>query len=244
MKEGGNRNRETAPLISVITVTFNAKKFIEACIESVNTQNYKNIEHVILDGGSTDGTIDSLERLNDKIGYWRSEPDKGIYDAMNKAVTYARGQWILFLGADDTLLPGFSEMAMLLTDKNCVYYGESQWKHVIHGGAFNPYRLAKFNICHQNIYYPRSIFDRYQYNTDYIVNADHFLNIQCFTDPDFRFEFHPILVSVYAADGYSSLNYDANFMRDKDAIIKKYFGKAIYYRYKLRKFRHFIKGKK
>ena len=245
MIEGGYRKPgDDTPTVTIITVTYNAKAFISSCIDSVASQHFKNIEHVILDGGSTDGTISLLERYEEKIAYWRSEPDNGIYDAMNKAVKYAKGKWILFLGADDTLLPGFSEMAALLKDESCVYYGESQWKHVIHGGAFNAYRLAKFNICHQNIFYPKSVFDYYQYHTDYIVNADHYLNIQCFADKRFKFEFHPILVSVYAADGYSSVNYDANFMKDKDGIIKKNFSRFVYLRYKLRKFRHFLKGKK
>ena len=231
------------PLISVITVTYNAVSFLEQCIQSVARQQYPNIEHIILDGGSIDGTIQLLEKFDDKITYWKSESDNGIYDAMNKAVKYANGEWILFLGADDTLLPGFSEMAKILTDRNCIYYGESKWKHIIHGGAFNAYRLAKFNICHQSIFYPKSVFDYFSYKTEYVVNADHYLNILCFTDTRFRFEFHQILVSVYAEGGFSSKSVDPAFVRDRDHIIKAHFGKLIYYRYRFRQFRHFIKGK-
>lgn len=247
MKEGGKKriNRTNSlPIVTVITVTFNAASFLENCIESVSSQSYPNIEYVILDGGSTDGTIEILEKMNHKISYWKSEPDLGIYDAMNKAVEYATGDWILFLGADDTLLPGFSTMCHLLRDKNCIYYGESQWQNIIHGGAFNGYRLAKFNICHQNIFYPKTVFDRYNYNCDYKVNADHYLNILCFTDKRFRFEFHPVLVAHYAAGGYSSSNIDHLFIKDKDSIIKNHFNALIYLRYKFRKFRHFITGKR
>lgn len=250
MKEGGIRlikeNQHASndnPLITVITVTYNARQFLEDCINSVISQSYSNIEHVILDGGSTDGTVDFLEEQQDKIAYWRSEPDNGIYDAMNKAVKYARGKWILFLGADDTLLPGFSQMAPLLKDDSCIYYGESRYKDTIHGGFFDAYRLARFNICHQNIYYPKDLFNYYEYDTRYKVSADYHLNLLCFADKRFRFEFHPILVAVYAAGGFSSIITDIAFKRDKAKIIRDNFSRLIYWRYQLRKFRHFIKGR-
>lgn len=251
MKEGGKRLatndqklENDGPLITVITVTYNAEKFLNDCISSVSDQEYKNIEHLIFDGGSTDGTLNILEESNQKIGYWRSEPDNGIYSAMNKALTFAKGKWILFLGADDKLLPGFSEMAKLLKDENCIYYGESQFKNTIHGGFYDAYRLVKFNICHQNIFYPRNVFEYYTYNESYRVSADHYLNIQCFADKRFRFEYHPILVAIYAPGGFSSFAIDEMFKKDKDKIIKANFSTLIYWRYKLRKFRHFIKGKK
>jgi glycosyltransferase involved in cell wall biosynthesis len=250
MKEGGTRllrvTKEVTdyPLVSVITVTYNADKFIKNCIESLSTQSYPHIEHIILDGGSSDCTVEILSTLNQHIVYWRSEPDEGIYHAMNKAVKYAKGEWVLFLGADDTLLPGFSDLAYLLKDKNCIYYGDSQWEHIIYGGKFNAYRLAKFNICHQSIFYPKGVFDLYEYKTDYIVNADHYLNIQCFTNNRFRFEYHPIKISVYGAGGFSSINEDIQFRKDKDGIVKSNFSKTVYLRYKLRKFRHIIKGRK
>jgi glycosyltransferase involved in cell wall biosynthesis len=251
MKEGGLRLRNNIqahtesihPRVTIITVTYNAGNFLQACIDSVASQAFQNIEHIIFDGGSTDNTLEILQS-NPQISYWRSEPDQGIYNAMNKAIRHAKGDWLLFLGADDTLLPGFSELARLLTDHQCVYYGESQWLHMIHGGPFTPYRLAKFNICHQNIFYPKSVFDHYHYQEDYKVSADYHLNILLFTDHRFRFEFHPILVSIYAAGGFSTQNTDLSFNKDRDKIVKENFGRLIYLRYKLRQFRHFIKGKK
>jgi glycosyltransferase involved in cell wall biosynthesis len=250
MTEGGLRLKniqddpgEVRPRVTVITVTYNAGKFLQACIDSVTSQAFQNIEHIIFDGGSTDDTLEILQ-ANQQLAYWRSEPDRGIYDAMNKAIKHAKGDWLLFLGADDTLLTGFSELSGLLIDHNCVYYGESQWLHMIHGGSFNHYRLAKFNICHQNIFYPKSVFDHYKYNEEYKVSADYHLNILLFTDSRFRFEFHPILVSIYAAGGFSSQHIDLSFNKDRDQIVKENFGRLIYLRYKLRQFRHFIKGKK
>ena len=92
------------PLISVVTVSYNAVSTIEQTIISVLNQMYSNIEYIIIDGGSTDGTVDIIKRYDDKIAYWRSEPDRGIYDAMNKGILQAKGEWIYFIGASDLLL--------------------------------------------------------------------------------------------------------------------------------------------
>jgi glycosyltransferase involved in cell wall biosynthesis len=89
------------PLVSVITSSFNAVKTIEQTINSVINQSYPIIEYIIIDGGSTDGTLEVLKKYNDKITYWISEPDTGIYNAWNKALKVAKGDWIAFLGADD-----------------------------------------------------------------------------------------------------------------------------------------------
>lgn len=92
------------PLISVVTVSYNAVSTIEQTIISVLNQMYFNIEYIIIDGGSTDGTVDIIKRYDDKIAYWQSEPDRGIYDAMNKGILQAKGEWIYFIGASDLLL--------------------------------------------------------------------------------------------------------------------------------------------
>ena len=89
------------PLISIVTAVFNGKDYLEEAILSVINQTYDNVEYIIIDGGSTDGTLDIIKKYTDKIDYWISEKDKGIYDAWNKAVQISCGQWIGFLGADD-----------------------------------------------------------------------------------------------------------------------------------------------
>jgi glycosyltransferase involved in cell wall biosynthesis len=89
------------PLISIITPVFNAKNEIERSIDDVQRQTYANKEHIIIDGGSTDGTLEVLQRKDSAIDYWISEADAGIYDAMNKGIDAVRGEWIYFLGVDD-----------------------------------------------------------------------------------------------------------------------------------------------
>ena len=89
------------PLISVITVVFNGAKTLRDTIESVAMQGYENVEHIVLDGGSTDGTVEILQNYNHQLAYWRSEKDGGIYDAMNKGIALATGEYIGMLNADD-----------------------------------------------------------------------------------------------------------------------------------------------
>jgi glycosyltransferase involved in cell wall biosynthesis len=89
------------PLITVITVVFNDVEFIEQTILSVVSQSYKNIEYIIVDGGSSDGTLDVLKKHESKISYYISESDFGIYDAMNKGIKLAKGEWINFMNSGD-----------------------------------------------------------------------------------------------------------------------------------------------
>ena len=95
------KDKKNLPLVSVITVVLNNKKFLEQSISSVLNQSYKNYELIIIDGKSTDGTLDILKKNNSKIDYWISEKDKGIYNAMNKGIKLSRGSIISILNSDD-----------------------------------------------------------------------------------------------------------------------------------------------
>ena len=94
---------ENNPLISVVTVSYNAVSTIEQTILSVINQTYPNIEYVIIDGESTDGTVDVIKKYADRITYWVSEPDKGIYDAMNKGMGISTGDFLIFIGGASLL---------------------------------------------------------------------------------------------------------------------------------------------
>lgn len=89
------------PKVSVVTICYNSVQFIEKTIQSVLSQTYPNIEYIVIDGGSTDGTKEIIEKYSSKITYWCSEKDRGIYDAMNKGIKKATGEWINFMNSGD-----------------------------------------------------------------------------------------------------------------------------------------------
>lgn len=89
------------PLISVVIAVFNGVETLPRCLDSIRSQSYPNKELIVMDGGSTDGTISLLEACTEEIAYWETQPDRGIYHAWNKALARASGDWICFLGADD-----------------------------------------------------------------------------------------------------------------------------------------------
>ena len=96
-------NTDTYPLLTIIIAVFNGDKTIQQCIDSVALQSYPHKQLIIIDGGSTDDTVQLLQENNDVINYWVSEPDNGIYNAWNKGLIKANGEWVCFLGADDYL---------------------------------------------------------------------------------------------------------------------------------------------
>jgi glycosyltransferase involved in cell wall biosynthesis len=126
MKIEGDLNSLHSPLISIITVVYNGVEHLERTIQSIIKQDCTNIEYIIVDGGSTDGTIDILKKHEDNINRWISEPDHGLYNAMNKGVTLAKGDYIMFLNSDDWLEDGALDRVGEIMSKNPgydVYHG-------------------------------------------------------------------------------------------------------------------------
>lgn len=115
------------PLISIITVTYNAGGFLEQTIQSVLKQTYANFEYIIIDGGSTDNTLDIIKQYENNIDFWCSEPDEGIYDAMNKGIALSSGELVGLINAGDSYLP---DALISLVEKYfpsndlSVYYGD------------------------------------------------------------------------------------------------------------------------
>ena len=214
------------PRISIITVVINGVNTLESCIQSIVNQAYDNIEFIVMDGGSTDGTLDILKHYDSKIGFWSSESDKGIYDAMNKGARRATGDWVLFLGCDDTLSADLNNVAPLLRDTGVIYYGDAYWpgRKRFYDGSFSAAKLARTNICHQAIFYPRAVFDKYSFNLRYPFQADWELNMRCFSDPAFRFQYIPLQISIYNdRSGASSTRRDFALEEDYITLMWRHF---------------------
>lgn len=218
-------------LVSVICVTRNAASQLPGLIDSVRKYKTAEVEFIIIDGNSTDETVNCIKQNKDVIDFWLSEPDKGIYDAMNKAVGYAHGKWLYFIGADDILLDGFAEMLPRLEDDSTVYYGGVIYHGKPLSKEFDNYTLAKSNICHQAIFYPAAVFKKYSYDTKYVIWADFHLNIRCWADPEFKFEYHKLIVANYGQGGFSETAVDAVFEKEREGLIRKYLGAYAYWRF-------------
>lgn len=118
--------------ISIITVTYNASTTLEATMLSVFNQTYSCVEYIIIDGGSTDDTINIIGKYANKLSYWVSEPDKGIYDAMNKALKIATGDFLIFMGADDLFYTNdvIQNVVSQISNRDAVYYGSVLFKGI------------------------------------------------------------------------------------------------------------------
>ena len=252
MEEGGSRKGNTIdrqPLVSVVCVTFNAIKTLPNLINSISKYKTNAVEFIVIDGNSTDETIRILKENEAVIDFWISGPDKGIYDAINKSLKYIKGQWINFLGADDSLADGFSKMVDLLKEPNTIYYGNVIFYGKEFKRIYDDYYLTKLNICHQAIFYPRTVFEKYKYDLQYKVYADYHLNLRCWNDPQFKFVHADYLIASFPDGGFSTYTKDAVFETDRDMLFKKHLKRASYYRYLIRTlgfwemFKRFVQNK-
>lgn len=225
------------PVLTIIIATYNAAIYIKDCLSSIAENITEPYELIIIDGNSSDDTIKIVKNFKAVNPTIISEPDKGIYDAMNKGTKLATGKWVLFLGADDRILPSFSKIITHLKDNEGIYYGNCLNGESRFGGRFSNYKLAKMNLCHQAILYPLSVFKRYTFNLKYPVFADYQLNIQCWGDSSFTKTYLDIDIAYYHMEGFSSIAEDLSFKRDKARLVKTYLGNITYIRYRIRKFK-------
>jgi glycosyltransferase involved in cell wall biosynthesis len=215
------------PKFTVITPTFNPGHKLRETASSVLKQ-FSSLEYLVLDGGSVDDSTRLAEELAsvDPRVRFKSEPDRGVYDAMNKGIRAARGRYLYFLGAGDVLLPGVLEKvaAQLPKDDRSLVYGNTEWNGKQYDGKFHPRKLFEKNLCHQAAFYGREIFDLVGlYDENYRLCADWDLNFRCFADPRIRKKYIPICVATYEPGGISTPG-DERFGRDKLELYCRYFG--------------------
>lgn len=209
------------PLISVIVAVYNRSESLQRCIDSVASQTYAPKELIIIDGGSTDGTVKILNLNNEKITYWESKSDRGIYHAFNKALTHAKGDWIYFLGSDDYLwdaqaLSNVAQEIKNIKDKNIrLVYGKvtivsqngdvlqtinkpwSQIKNLFSQGCY---------ICHQGVFQHKSLFEKHgKFDESFPITGDYELLLRELKFKNNQPLFLPnITVAAMQTGGYSS----------------------------------------
>lgn len=204
------------PYFSIIIAVFNGGKTLSKALDSIANQTYKNIEVVIIDGGSTDDTL-LIARQYHQVKYCVSEPDEGIYDAMNKGIQAAKGDWIYFLGSDDYLYENtvLEKVANFAQGCSCeMMYGNVLLNNKVYDGYFDHAKILRTNISHQAIFYKASVLEKLGlYNLKYKTHADWDLNIRCFFDDSIRAKYIDIVVAYFAIGGASS-SHDVTCLRE------------------------------
>jgi glycosyltransferase len=218
--------------ISIITATFNAKSTIEAAIKSVINQTHPHIEYIIVDGGSTDGTLDVIETYKPFIRHFVSEPDMGIYDALNKGIRMATGDVVGFLHADD-LFDTDSTLEMVAKyfqdSKICAVYGDLEYvnfqnpEKVIRywkSKAFTKALLkAGWMPPHPTLFVQRKIYNEIGgFNLKYKISADYDFVLRLFSNTNFAFMYIPSVITRMRVGGTSNKNLKNIIQKSKEDI--------------------------
>lgn len=199
--------------ITVITVTYNAQDCLEQTIQSVTNQTYPNIEYIIVDGGSKDKTIDIIKKYESKISKWISEKDKGIYDAMNKGIDMATGEWINFMNAGDTFVDNntiqkvfnhnYLEYDYIYGDRiNKDFVGTYYEKATPFFEQKNRYCPQK-GVCHQSTFVRKVTAQKFKFHLKFPVNADFKMMYDIYANKG-KFLYRPIAIAIYnTIEGFS-----------------------------------------
>lgn len=228
------RKLKKKPLITIITVVFNGEKTLERTIQSVINQTYKNIEYIIIDGNSTDGTLGIIQKYNKKIDYWISEQDKGIYNAMNKGIKLAKGDYIYILGSDDYLYDRevLQKISIHLLNNYDLVYGDIKTIHKVYGEIIFPKREIKLKDIkrrkmppHTSLFMKKDIIlGKGLFNTEYKIASDYELICKCYLD-NYNVKYIPEIIAIFSLDGTSSNSSNQwKLYREDKKIIRENFG--------------------
>lgn len=211
--------------LSIVIPTYNSSKVIKRALDSIVNQTMQDFEVLVMDGASTDNTGEIVASYNDERIKFYSEPDKGIYDAMNKGIAKAHGEWLYFIGSDDWLLDNnvLQSVFSLDIDKYDVVYGdvESDLSEK-NRGEWTLYTL-EYNRCHQAIFYRKTIFDKIgNYTLKYKIGADHDLNLKWFLNQEIKNVFINQKIAHFSSGGFSKEQGDDGFFEDFYSNILRY----------------------
>jgi glycosyltransferase involved in cell wall biosynthesis len=187
--EGGRRVQpdtpdRPAPGITIVTVVFNARALLAKSLQSVLTLQRDDVAYIVVDGASTDGTVDDLHAIGCRLEYWMSERDRGIYNAMNKAIGLAApGSFILFLGAGDTILrlPDADTLSAAQAVGTHVLYGDVMIGEKMFRSSFNKKLQYRNTLHHQGLFVRRDALSEPWFDESFKVFSDWNLNLQLFT---------------------------------------------------------------
>lgn len=209
------------PLFTVITVVYNCADSIEQTIRSVLSQTCSSMEYIIVDGGSTDGTLEIIDRYKDSVSKFVSKPDRGIYDAMNRGIAMAEGLWINFMNSGDT----FTDPSVLTQVKEFIEAGDYD---IIYGDIYElfpdgtqhrkeaehrPASKHRMFFCHQASFVKTEILREIGFDIRYRMSADLKFFKQCY-NKKYRFGHMPIQVAIFDKKGISSRKRDLGLMEN------------------------------
>jgi glycosyltransferase len=165
--------------ISIVTVSYNSAAFIETTIKSVLEQDYDNFEYIIIDGGSTDGTLEIIKKYADQLAYWISEPDGGIYEAMNKGISQATGDIVGMINSDDYYLPNAFKLVNKAfkgkTLNEYIFWGDVEYELLGRVKGWRPQNLKRGAFApHPSMFCPKCIYERIGlYDTSFRLLGDY-----------------------------------------------------------------------
>jgi len=220
--------------ISIIMAVYNRADVVEQAIFSAVNQTYKNIEFIIVDGGSTDGTIDIIKKYEDKISCWVSEPDNGIYDALNKGIKIATGDYIEVLGSDDCFIDenSIARVVAELTEDidilsaTVIHVDEKTHLQMLwhNYSARNQDTYNYRMIPHQGMFVKRELAMKYPFELDLRVVADYKFFLTCYFDDSIHIKYVDFPVVFYSLDGVSSdTSKELQLIQEKNQV-RTYFG--------------------
>jgi len=217
------------PLVAVITVVFNGAEHLQSAITAVANQTYPDIQHIVIDGGSTDGTVSIIERNQSEIAFWKSEPDRGLYDAMNKGLRAVTDPetYVLFANADDSLAgPDVIEKMIAKSSGEDLVYGKMIFTDGEMSGMLGREvtldDLARETLCHPATFVKRRIFERIgEFDTSFTIAADYDFIVRAFA-AGVTTRFVDVVVSRMRMGGLS----DDRFMlscSERKTVIRRHF---------------------
>jgi len=220
--------------ISVITVNFNNKIGLEKTVKSVLGQSYDDFEFIIIDGGSTDGSVDIIQEFKDRVTHWVSEPDKGVYNAMNKGIRVANGEFVIFMNSGDTFVDKnvLYDCAVNITNDFDIYYGDNYKVKENGSKRLKTYPSAlqfsffyTSSINHQSTFIRKSLFDdHFYYNENYKIVADWEFFIYAICYKNVPYKYLAKTIANYDFTGVSSLERNKHLAaKEKAEVLKKYF---------------------